>query len=79
MIVPTGLVGGKIPVYFTSALLAEYEDPDQQRRLVYEGVQLLGQPDDGDTEYMKFRVIEPDKSWVIFNGDGLTYMKPSDY
>ena len=80
MIRPTGMVGGKIPVYFTSNLLAQgYEDPDRQRQLVVQGVRRLALPDPEDTDYMKLRVLKKDEVWVVFNADGMTYMLPEDY
>lgn len=77
--VPVGSVGD-YPVYFTSNLFAEgYEDEHKRRELVLRGLQLLRADDPEDTEYMRLRVIEEDRVWVILDGDGVKYMKPEDY
>jgi hypothetical protein len=44
------------------------------------GLGLLKLPDPEDSEYMKLRVIEKDKLWVIWSaGEGFVFMKPEDY
>lgn len=71
---------GNQKVIFTSNLFAEgYEDAEKRRLLVERGLQLLRQPDGEDTKYMKLRVIEKDRIWVVLNAEGFTFMKPEDY
>jgi len=71
---------GKEKVYFTRALFDQgYEDMKKRIELVNKGLRMLGQPDHEDTKYMKLRVIEKDKIWLIQDGQGYTFMLPSDY
>ena len=71
---------GNLPVVFTSNLFYDrYEDKENRVVLVERGLVSLQQIDKEDTDYMKLRVLEPGKIWVILNGDGITFMKPEDY
>ena len=79
VLVRVGLCG-KYPVIFTSNLFSEgYEDKGKRMTLVNKGLEMLKVPDPEDTEYMRLRVIEKDKIWVIADGQAITFMKPSDY
>lgn len=79
VLIPVGTVGPH-QVYFTAALFAEgHEDKQKRVDLVNRGLELLRQPDPEDTRYMKLRVIEKDKVWVIAEPGKLTYLKPEDY
>jgi len=79
VLVPVGSVG-RDKVYFTSNLFSEgYENLQKRTDAVNRGLELLRQPDREDTQYMKLRVIERDKMWVIAEPGKLTYMKPEDY
>ena len=80
VLVHVGWCGG-MKVIFTSNLFAEgYEDAEKRRALVMKGVEMLKKPDPEDSQYMKLRVIEKDKIWVIWNtGEGITFLKPEDY
>lgn len=70
----------EINVVFTSNLFSDgYEDYTKRNALVKKGLDLLQKPDKEDTNYMKLRVIEKGKIWVIHNGEGITFMKPEDY
>ena len=75
-----GHVGAE-KVYFTGNLLFDGYHGDDQKiiSLVNRGLDLLQQPNKEDTRYMKFRVIEKDKVWVVHDDDGIKYMKPEDY
>lgn len=65
VLVPVGYAGD-LSVYFTGNLMAEgYTDREKRTDLVKQGLDLLRQPDEEDTEYMRLRVIEVDKAWVI--------------
>jgi hypothetical protein len=67
-------------VYFTSTLFSDgYEDFQKRVDMVNRGLGLLSQRDLEDTPYMQLRVIEKDKIWVVRTGEGITYMRPSDY
>jgi hypothetical protein len=69
-----------IRIVFTSNLFGEgYKDFNKRNELVKKGLKMLEQPDDEDTNYMKLRVIEKNKIWLIANGEGITFMKPEDY
>ncbi len=72
---------GKEPVYFTSNLFESggYEDQGKRTDLVKRGIELLGKYDPEDSDYMKLRVIEKGEIWVVYNGEGITFMKPEDY
>jgi hypothetical protein len=80
ILVPVGRVGNQ-SVVFTSNLFADgYQDEQKRIELVNRGLEMLRQPDPEDSEYMKLRVIEKGKIWVIWHaGEGFTYMKPEDY
>src|SRR5512139_3632952 len=73
--------GTKIRVVFTRTLFEEggYEDKAKRVTLVTRGMELLKKPDPEDTDYMRLRVIEKEKIWVIHDGNGITFMKPEDY
>ena len=71
---------GRLPVVFTSNLFYDgYEKQEKRTELVKKGLEMLRQPDKEDTDYMKLRVIEKDKIWVILDGNGITFLKPEDY
>ena len=56
-----------------------YEDRDKRILLVERSIALLRKSDPEDTDYMKLRVIEKDRIWVVADGNGLTFMRPEDY
>jgi hypothetical protein len=65
---------------FTANLYADgYEDQKKRLELITRGLALLAVPDAEDTDYMKLRVIEKGKIWLIFDGDGLCFLRPEDY
>jgi len=72
---------GKDPVYFTTNLFESggYNDKDKRVALVNRGLELLREPDPEDTDYMRLRVIEKEEIWLIYNGEGFTFLKPEDY
>ena len=72
---------GKEKVVFTRTLFYDgYEDVQRRKELVARGLELLKTPDPEDSEFMKLRVIEKDKLWVIWSaGEGFVFMKPEDY
>ena len=71
---------GKLRVVFTTNLFYDgYEEKEKRIELVKKGLEMLKQPDKEDTDYMKLRVIEKDKIWVILDGNGITFLKPEDY
>lgn len=80
VLILSGTVGAT-SVVFTSNLFADgYEDKEKRIALVNRGLEMLRQPDLEDSDYMKLRVIEKDKIWVIWHaGEGFTFMKPEDY
>ena len=76
------LVGSldKQRIVFTSSLFYDgYEDKEKRVALLKKGLELLNEDDPEDTPYMRLRVIEKDKIWVIWNAEGFTFMKPEDY
>ena len=71
---------GKLPVIFTTNLFNDgYEDEIKCVALVNQGLQVLRLPDKEDTSYMRLRVIEKGKIWVIANAESITFLKPEDY
>ena len=72
---------GKHPVYFTTNLFESggYEDCDKRVGLVKHGLDMLSEYDPEDSDYLRLRVIEKDEIWVVYNGEGITFMKPEDY
>jgi len=71
---------GELPVVFTSNLFHDgYEEKEKRIELVKKGLALLRQPDKEDTDYMKLRVIEKRRIWVVLDGNGITFLKPEDY
>jgi hypothetical protein len=72
---------GEEPVYFTSNLFESggYKDRDKRISLVNRGLELLKKDDPEDSEYMRLRVIVKGEIWVVYNGEGITFMKPDDY
>jgi len=79
VLIHTGNVGPH-QVYFTHSLWEEgYSDLARRIELVNRGLDLLRQRDPEDSPYMKLRVIEQDKIWVIAERGKLTYLKPEDY
>ncbi len=69
------------PVYFTTNLFESggYEDQEKRVGLVNKGLNMLQESDPEDSDYMRLRVIEKDEVWVIYNREGITFMKPEDY
>lgn len=67
----------KTPVTFTSNLFGDVKD--HYHKIITKGLEMLRQKDEEDTDYMKLRVIEKGKIWVIANDEGMTFMKPEDY
>jgi len=71
---------GKIPVIFTSNLFYDgFEDTEVRTALINKGLKMLRQVVPEDTKYMRLRVIEKGKIWLIFDGSALTFLKPEDY
>ena len=72
---------GENPVYFTTNLFESggYRDHDKRVGLVKRGLDMLNEYDPEDSDYMRLRVIEKDEIWVVYNGEGITFMKPEDY
>ncbi|MCA9459647.1 MAG: hypothetical protein KC550_03810 [Nanoarchaeota archaeon] len=69
-----------INIVFTTNLFDEgYHEFTKRNTLVKKGLNLLEKPDKEDTNYMKLRVIEKGKIWVVYNAEGITFMKPEDY
>ena len=76
-------------IIFTTNLFSDYTcedkdgknrvDIDKLKRTIEKGLSLLKERDKEDTNYMRLRVIEKNKIWVIWNAEGFTFMKPEDY
>jgi len=66
-------------IYITDTLIGDYDDADKSEELVMRALKSLDIPNDEDTPYMKLRVLEEGKLWVIKSADGITIMHPSDY
>lgn len=77
ILVKTGELTNGLPVIFTSNLFADVKDHYQ--KIIEQGLELLKQPNKEDDNYMKLRVIEKNRIWVVANSEGVTFMKPEDY
>jgi len=68
-------------VVFTSNLFESggYIDLEKRLNLIERGLSMLRKSDPEDTDYMRLRVIEKSRIWVIADGNGLTFMRPKDY
>jgi len=66
----------RIGICFTAALLAERPTVEHCRDLIRQGFAMLNTPDPEDDGYRKLRVVEKDKVWVIWDGDGITFLRP---
>lgn len=78
--VEVGLIGDS-PIYFTTNLFESggYHDEEKRADLVKKGMEMLKEHDPEDSDGMWLRVIEKDEIWVVYNGEGITFMKPEDY
>lgn len=74
------LTNGK-RIVFTGHLFDSggYEDMTRLLRLIEIGMSMLKKPDPEDTDSMRLRVIEKDRIWVIWNEEGITFLRPEDY
>jgi len=80
---------GRQRIIFTTNLFSDYleegKDGDNKvdikklRGTIKKGLNMLKRPDKEDSKYMRLRVIEKDRIWVIWNTEGFTFMKPEDY
>jgi hypothetical protein len=66
-----------ISICFTVGLMGSYEDAILIQELVKKGLGLLSNPDPAD-DYQRFRVIDAE-TWVIWDGEGITFLRPEDY
>ena len=76
-------------IIFTTNLFSDcsYKDEDGEnrvdieelKRIIEKGLSMLKERDKEDTKYMRLRVIEKNRIWVIWNAEGFTFMKPEDY
>ena len=75
-----GIIDGdeNTDVVFTANLFKNYKDNAELYSIVKKGIELLNKPDPED-DGRKLRVIEEGKIWVIYDGDGITFLKPEDY
>ena len=79
VLIHVGDVVGKEPisVCFTAHLLDAYHNPHSRQRLVREGLRLLSRREEDDG-YRRLRVVE-ERVWVIWDAEGITFMRPEDY
>ncbi len=76
-------------IIFTTNLFNDYLEKDEDgknrvdidklKKTIKKGLSMLKRPDKEDTQYMRLRVMEKKRIWVIWNAEGFTYMKPEDY
>jgi type I site-specific restriction-modification system R (restriction) subunit len=76
-LIKVGELHDKIPIIFTSNLFRDKQD--NYKIIINKGLKLLKMPNDEDSNYMKLRIIEKNKIWVIFNSEGIIFMRPEDY
>ena len=74
-------MAGKERVIFTNTLFRGiYEDIEKRKALIETGLKLLSIPDREDSEFMRLRVIDKNRIWVIWNqNEGITFLRPEDY
>jgi hypothetical protein len=78
ILVKTGFLSkSRVPVVFTSNLFHEVKD--HYKEIIDKGLKMLSEPDGEDTPWMKLRIIEKDRIWVVANSEAVTFMKPEDY
>lgn len=80
---------GRQRIIFTTNLFNDYlqkgkygndkVDMGKLRGTIEKGLNMLKRPHKEDSKYMRLRVIEKDRIWVIWNTEGFTFMKPEDY
>ena len=66
-----------LSVLFTTNLFEEVKGC--YKEIIDKGLKLLSKPDKEDSPYLKLRVIEDGKIWVVAKAEGVTFMKPEDY
>jgi len=80
VLVVTGYCGNQKVIFTTNLFYDGYsEDVEKRTELVKKGLEMLKKDDPEDSNYMRLRVIEKGKIWVIWNHEGITFMKPEDY
>lgn len=78
VLVKVGEIRG-VPIIFTTNLFKDFADDWTRKCLILRGIRMLTKPHPDDTDSMHLRVIENDAVWVIYDGDGFTFMHPEDY
>ena len=81
ILVQVGMLASGRPIVFTSHLFDSggYHDLSRMLELIERGMSLLKMPDPEDSPHMKLRVIEEGRIWVIWNAEGITFLRPEDY
>ena len=83
VLVPTGFAkttsGKRIGICFTGHLFEEFNDEKERQKLVEEGLARLRKLDREDSRHRKLRVLRGGLIWVIWDGDGITFLYPEDY
>ncbi|MDA1193096.1 MAG: hypothetical protein O3A46_15580 [Candidatus Poribacteria bacterium] len=82
-LIPTGTLrlvdGTPVGICFTANLHLEYSDYHYRYGLMRRGLRLLNDPHPEDDECRRLRVVIHDRVWAIWDGDGITFLKPEDY
>ena len=78
VLVKCGEIKG-IRIIFTANLFKDYKDDWNRKCLILRGLKMIAKPHPEDTSTVRPRVIEGGKIWVIWDGDGITFLKPEDY
>ncbi|MDA1191884.1 MAG: hypothetical protein O3A46_09415 [Candidatus Poribacteria bacterium] len=71
--------GEPITICFTANLFTDFTDEERRVALISDGLIALAQHDEEDDAYRRLRVLRAETIWVIWDGDGITFLYPSDY
>jgi len=82
VLTPTGFAftdtGTRVNVTFTTHLFEAFRDAEERSALVREGLTALADPNPED-DGRRLRVLRDGTIWVIWDGDGITFLYPDDY
>jgi hypothetical protein len=70
--------GRRVNLTFTTHLFEAFKDHEERFALLREGLTALAKPDAED-DGRRLRVLRDGTIWVIWDGDGITFLYPADY
>ena len=82
VLIPAGTVrlidGTPVSICFTANLHSDYEDVESRAALTRRGLAMLNDDAPEDTGCGRLRIIEEGRIWIVWDGDGITFMRPED-